>query len=129
MTDKTTVPTVYWIVAGIALLWNLMGLFAFYTDMSTNAESFPLIVKAAYGIATIGGFLGSLGLILKKTWAPMILLISLLGVLVQSSYNAFMTDTLEGQGAGGIALFLAIIAIAIFLYLYAKKSASKGWLA
>lgn len=142
MNEKTTIPTLFWIIAGIALLWNLMGLYAFYSDMTISPEAldamesgqralyvnFPVWKKVAYGAATIFGFLGSLGLLLKKSWAAPLLLISLVGVLIQSAHNIFMTNAVEVLGMGAMVMQIVILAIAIFLYYYARSSAAKGWL-
>ncbi len=84
--------------------------------------------KVAYGAATIFGFLGSLGLVLRKTWAVPLLLISLIGVTIQSAHNIFMTNAAEVMGTGAMALQLVILAIAAFLYYYGRSSAGKGWL-
>ena len=142
MNDKATVPTTFWIIAGLALLWNLMGLYAFYSDMTITQETldameagqrglyenFPIWKKVAYGAATIFGFLGSLGLVLRKSWAAPLFLISLLGVIVQSAHNIFMTNSMEVLGMGAMIMQLVILAIAGFLYYYSRNCSAKGWL-
>ena len=142
MDEKTKIPVTYWIIAAIALIWNLMGLYAFYSDMTMTPETlnameegqrslyenFPVWKKAAYGAATIFGFLGSLGLVLRKSWAVPLLLISLIGVIIQSIHNIFMTNAIEILGMGPMILQLVVVAIAGFLYYYSRSSKAKGWL-
>ncbi|MEE9373353.1 MAG: hypothetical protein V3V00_09900 [Saprospiraceae bacterium] len=140
MDKKTNVSTLYWIIASVAIIWNLMGLYAFYTDMTMTPETlaameagqrslyenFPMWKKSAYGVATLTGFLGSLGLVLRKSWAVPVLLLSVVGVVVQTMHTIFMTNAMDVMGPSAIILPLVILGIATFLYFFARNRAAKG---
>lgn len=144
MTTPTTnkIPTWFWIVAAVALLWNLMGVGAYLAEvyMSPEAkEALSEAEKAAYaarpawavaGFATgvFAGFLGSLGLLLRKSWAIPVLMISLGGVLVQNVHNFFLSNNIELMGSAAIIFPVVVILIGIALIWFARMSQAKGWL-
>lgn len=136
------VPTSFWVIAVIALLWNLMGLAAFFFDMTISQEtiagmdaamqemyaSTPLISKIGYGVATIFGVLGSVMLLLRKNLALPLFILSLIGVAIQNIANFTMTNAMEAIGSSGLPLLLLVIAFAVFLVTHTVKSKGKGWL-
>ena len=77
---KTKTPMWYWITASFFLLWNVMGVLSFFghtfisedylAKLSVQEQalygSYPLWTIVVFGIAVFSGFLGSVGLILKK---------------------------------------------------------------
>lgn len=79
-TQESKTPAIFWVIAGAALLWNLSGLFACYTDLSMTAEAMaalpdgqreiyqanPMWMKIIYAIATITGVAGAIGLLMRK---------------------------------------------------------------
>ena len=107
-TEQTKLPITYWIVGAIALLWNLAGVAnfvfqVFFTDamvalMSPEQKdlilSNPWWMKLVFGIATILGLVGSIGLLMRKKWAVPALLVSLIAVVIQMGYSSFGTDAL-----------------------------------
>ena len=139
-----TVPRPWWfvLVAVLALLWNLFGLFSFYVHVTASPEVIaswpeaqrqieavtPRWIFVPFAIATIGGVLGSLGLLLGKRWAEHVLLLSLLGILVQFGSIYALTPTWALTGMGGAALPLCIALVGVLLWWFAGKAASRGWL-
>ena len=135
-------PSSFRVVAIVALLWNLFGLFSFYTNVTATpaviaswpeaqqqiAAATPRWVFVAFAIATIAGVLGSLGLLLGKRWAVPVLLMSLLAILVQFGSIYALTPTWVLTGIGGAILPLCIGAFGLFLWWYASKAAARGWL-
>ena len=135
-------PMSFRVVAIVALLWNLFGLFSFYTNVTATpaviaswpeaqqqiAAATPRWVFVAFAIATIAGVLGSLGLLLGKRWAVAVLLLSLLAILVQFGSIYALTPTWVLTGIDGAILPLCIGAFGLFLWWYARKAAARGWL-
>lgn len=121
-----------------------MGVGAFISDLMMSPETiastypadqveflktYPAWTKIFYGIATIGGLLGCVGLLLRKKWSLMFLLISLFGVIVQQAHSVFMTDAVEVFGASTAIYFpLLIFVTSLILVWFAKNSISKGYL-
>lgn len=135
-------PTWFMVVAVIALLWNLMGVFAYLGEAFITPEMLealpdeqrdmienrPAWATAAYALAVWGGFLGCLLLVLKRKLAQMILIVSFLGVLVQMAYNLFMAESTVTYGPGEMIMAVMIPLISIGLVLMAKKGIANEWL-
>lgn len=132
----------FWIISVIALIWNLMGVFAYLTQayMSDEIlaalpdteralyENLPAWVTAAYAIAVFGGTIGAILMLLKKKLSVQLFTISLLGVIIQMSYNFFMSNTIEVYGPSSIVMPIMIIVIAFYLVWYSKSVTTNGWL-
>ena len=135
-------PMWFWLVAVLALLWNLFGLMSFYYHVTATPAIIaswpeaqqqieavtPRWIFVAFAIATIGGVLGSLGLLLRKRWAEPVLLLSLLGIVVQFTAYYLTTPTWALTGIGGAALPLCIALVGLLLWWFAGKAATRGWL-
>jgi hypothetical protein len=135
-------PTWFKVVAVLALLWNLLGCFAFFSDVRLSQEDLAKLPQAqqalyaarpgwavaATAVAVFGGALGSTGLLLRKKWASPVFLLSLLGILVQD----FGLFVLAGGAslAGPVALVLqaVVLAVGIGLVLLSRKGIARDWL-
>ncbi|MEM7315125.1 MAG: hypothetical protein AAF497_18420 [Planctomycetota bacterium] len=139
---STKAPIWYWIVSLLALAWNLLGLMAFYFQVTLNDESMATLdpaqqelyksmpgwVNIAFGTAVIGGSLGCLLLLFRSRWATPVLLLSLLGVLAQNAYMFFLSNTFEIMGSGAMLMPIVIIVISVTLFLLACLAGLSGWL-
>lgn len=135
-------PRSFWIISAVALAWNLIGVLTYLTSVTLSPEALesmsdperalytdiPAWATSAYAIGVFGGTLGSLALLLRRSWAVPLLVLSLLGILVQMAHAFFMTNVLEVQGAGAVVLPLVIIVVAAFLVRYARTAKSRGWI-
>jgi len=143
MSESTNKPTTgFWIIGIVALIWNLMGVFAYITQVnmtdeviaalpeaeSALYENVPAWVTGAFAIAVFGGTLGCVLLLLRKKLASPVLIISLIGIIVQMIYNFGMSKAAEVYGPGGMIMPAMVILIGIFLVWYAKQVTVKGWL-
>ena len=84
-------PRSYWIISGLALVWNLIGLAAYVSQVTMTDEALRLLpdaqrefmaatpawATAAFAVATTAGVLGSLLLLLRNSWAVPLFLVSL----------------------------------------------------
>jgi FtsH-binding integral membrane protein len=142
MTTTTKPATSFWIIAVVALLWNLMGIMAFSMDAFMTPEvleavptaerelyeSSPIWLKFVYGVAVFGGTLGCILLLMKKASAYRIFLVSLIAILIQMLYSILFTKSMEVYGPTALIMPVLVIAIAAFLLWYAKSSQVKGWI-
>lgn len=143
MTNVSNRPgTGFWILGIAALIWNLMGVFAFIAQMNMTPEmlevlpeaerklyeNVPSWVNIVFAIAVFGGALGSLLLLLKKKIATPVFILSLVAVIIQMMYNLFMSRASEVYGPGAMIMLIMVLFIAIYLAWYSKKSTVKGWL-
>ena len=135
-------PAWFRVLAMIGLVWSLLGLamllahFGAFGDMTaamTDAEraleeSTPDWVIGAFAVAVVSAVLGSLGLVLQKAWARLLLYLSLAAVLVQHGWTVFVSDAILVHGAIGWLLPFVIVDVAIMLAILASVGASRGWL-
>ena len=144
MTTSNKPNTGFWIIAVIALIWNIMGVFAYLgqtvlmTDELKSAlpteqieliNSSPSWLNIVFAIAVFSGLLACLLLLMRKKLAVPLFAISLLMVLIQNIYGWLGTNAAEVYGSvQGYIMPLIVIIISIFLYFYSKGAAQKGWL-
>lgn len=135
-------PKWYKPVTIVALLWNLVGVMAFFMEVNKSDEAIamlseserlvyanmPIWVNVAFAVAVFGGTIGSLGLVLKKGWSVPVLVISLIAVLLQMGYSYTMIDTDRVGGHGSAFMPILVIIIGIALVVLSRKAARSGWL-
>ncbi len=135
--------TWYWIIAVIALIWNLMGV-SRYLMQAYNVESFraqfnteqmamvdgtPAWATAVFAIAVFSGLLAAILLLLKKRLAVPLFALSLLCVLIQTIYTWVGTNAIEiFEKVDAIVMPLIVVVASIFLYFYSKGAKQKNWL-
>lgn len=143
MTSTNKPPVSYWIIAVIALIWNIMGVMSYLgqvymtDDMmaSMTPEQQELLANTPawstglFAVAVFAGLLGSFLLLMRKKLATPVFLISLIAVLINMGYSFFATNQTEVFGTiDGIVMPIIVIIIAVFLYMYSKKSGEKSWM-
>ncbi len=133
-------PPWFWVVSALGLVWNLIGVAAFINDVlfldpatlddlqRAFYEGRPNWALAAYGAAVIGGALGCLALLLRRSWALPMLIICLVGIVLQNVHAIALGNAIEVFGPGGLALPLAVFLIAVFLAWFAHFAKGRGWL-
>ncbi len=135
-------PTWFKIVAVVALLWNLLGCFAFFSDLRLSPEDLAKLPEAqqalyaarpgwavaATAVAVFGGVLGSIGLLLGKKWALPTLVLSLLGILVQDFGLFVLAKGASLAGPVAIVIQGIVLAIGVGLVLLSRKGIARGWL-
>ena len=142
-TTNQTLPTKgFWIISIIALLWNLAGLMTFFMEVFITPEALaalpeaeralyetsPEWMKVIFAIAVFGGTLGCIFLLMRKTIAVQLFIISMAAVLIQMLYYLSMTKAMEVYGPASLIMPILVIAIAIFLVWYSKNAKAKGWI-
>ena len=141
MTESKNKPTTsYWIIGIVALIWNLMGVFAYLQqaymtaedlaalplDQQALYENVPAWVTAAFALAVFGGALGCILLLLRKKLATFVLIISFISILAQMSYNFFISKAMEVYGPGEMIMPAMVIIVGAFLVWYSKKMQTQG---
>lgn len=140
-TASYKIPIWFWIVVGGLLVWNLIGVMAYITQVTMSPEALaalpdaqrqidentPEWAIAAFAIAVNGGALGCLLLLLRKNLAGLFLWLSLAGVLVQMYHSFFTNRLFEVFGAGGMLLPFMVVVIAIYLVTLASRAKTNRW--
>lgn len=139
-TEADRPPTWFWVVSGLGVLWNLIGVAAFVNDVffldpqtldglqREFYEGRPGWAMAAYGIAVFGGLLGCVALLLRKAWALPMLLVCLAGIVVQNLHALLLGGGVEAFGPAALALPLSVFTIAVALAWFAHYSRGRGWI-
>jgi hypothetical protein len=143
MTTTSTKPSVaFWIISVLALVWNLMGVMAFITQLTMSPEvlqalpaeqqalytNIPMWATVAFAVAVFGSTIGCILLLLRKRLAVPVLSISFAAILVQMVHSLVISKSIEVYGPGGMIMPLMIIFIGGFLIWYSRKAAAMGWL-
>ena len=82
----------------------------------------------AFAVAVFGGTLGCVALLLRKSWAFLMLVICLAGIVVQISHSLFIGNGIEVFGPQGLVLPALTFSIGVLLVWFASYSAKRGWL-
>ena len=142
--SNTNKPTVwFWVIGIISLLWNGMGVNQ-YLQQAYKTDAFkamypdekvlkmvlntPSWVMVAFALAVFGGLLGSILLLSRKKTAKPVFLVSLIAIVIQMSYNVFLSGAMEVYGPGVMVMPIMVIGFAIFILTFTKKSEDKGLL-
>ena len=132
----------FWVIAFIALVWNLIGLAMFVVQVRLTPEmvaampaaqqqvhaATPAWINIAFGVAVVFGVLGSLALLLRKHLAPALFLVSLLAIVVQMVGAYAVTPAWQAYGPAGLAMPVMLVVIALYLAWYARNAVAKGWI-
>lgn len=135
-------PKWFVVTAVIALLWNLLGCFAFVSDLRLSPEDIarlPEAQRALYdarpgwavastALAVFGGVLGCIGLLLRKRWALPVFVASLVGILVQDFGLFFLADGATLAGPTAVVLQGIVLLVGIGLILLSRRGIARGWL-
>lgn len=140
MNDSTgKTPLHLWVIGIVALLWNAMGAFD-YTATQMRLESymsqftpeqlayfygFPAWAKGFWAIAVWGSVLGSIALLMRKSWAVTLFGISIVGLIGTSIYNFVLTDGIAEMGDGALMFSVLIWVISLFLFFYARAMSAR----
>src|ERR1035438_4518088 len=134
-------PWHLWVVGVVSLLWNSVGAMDFVMTQTKNKAymkgftpaqlefyyGFPLWVVAAWGIATWGGVLGSLLLLLRKGLAVHLFLASFVGMVITTVRNFGLSNGMEVMGGASALVFsIAILVIGALLLVYAWSMRKRG---
>ncbi len=143
MEDKTVkIPTWFWVVSIIFLMWNLMGIMSYITHTTISEEalmalpqaerdlygSYPLWTQIVFAISVFAGTLGCIGLLIKKKWAKFLFIISFISIVVQMYHSLFMTAAMDVYGPSSVIMPILLIVIAGVLIWFASYSIKKAWL-
>ncbi|MDC9503214.1 MULTISPECIES: hypothetical protein [unclassified Pseudoalteromonas] len=140
----TTSATPNWFKPALwaALIWNLLGVFAFIMHLMMTPEmisKLPLDQQAAYSdvplwstiafaVAVFGGTLGCILLLAKNAFATPTFALSLVAIFIQQFYNFIVINSIKMLGISAVFMPILVIVIAFLLLYLSIKSKQQGWL-
>ncbi len=137
-------PLSFWIVSGVALAWNLIGLFMYYSGVSATPEQLqavyspeeyaaieatPVWVTSAFAIATTFGVIASVVLLLRKAAAFPLFVVSFVALLVQDLYLFLLSDSLAVFGSSLLVIQGCVFLGGAIWVWYSRLARSRGWIA
>jgi hypothetical protein len=148
MTDETVsdtgtsnVSAWYWIAAVGALLFECLGCFFYLAEVRLTPEQIALLpldqaamlsarpawYYAAFGVAVWVGLAGTVGLLLRKTWAVPALLISLVAVIVQFS-AVLIVPAMRNVSSDELLGPIVVALVCYGIFMLARLAKRRGWL-
>lgn len=135
-------PLWFWVVAGLAVVWNIIGVLSFIGHVTISAEALaemeaaeralfenaPAWSTASFAIAVSTGLIGSVLLVLRKSLAFPVFVVSLVAVIIQFTYWLFMTNSPEVYGGQAYTMPAMVTVIAIALVWFSNFAKAKSWL-
>lgn len=129
----------FYVIGGIFFLWNFTGLAIYYQQMTMSAEvlaSFgpvkaafiagtPAWANAAYATAVTAGFIASILLMLRKSWALPAFIVSFACVLIQDFESFVLRDVIGVFGSEAFIIPPLVIVIAVTEIWYSKSIANR----
>ena len=140
--QDVSVPTWFWVIAAVALLWNLMGCAILLSDVFAKeamiesmtdeqkewARSTPNWVYLVFAISVSTGIAGSICLLMRKSLAVPSFTISFIAVLIQMVYTMLIAGGLKVMGPSGAVMPSIVVALALIWLLFSMSSKGNGWL-
>ena len=142
MTDQLNgkPPTSFYIIGAVFLVWNVIG-FMFYLQhammspetvpegvdaaMLAFMEATPVWATAAYAIAVNVGMLASVMLLLRKSIAMPLYVVSLVGALILDFDSFVLRDVVAIWGSGSFIVPSAVIIIGVIEIWYSRSVANR----
>jgi hypothetical protein len=124
MTIASKAPVWFWIVAVLLVLWETMGCYACVDQIQHGAAAMgssddwsiryyaalPAWYNWVYSVATFGGLLGGIALLLRERRAVILFWISFVAIIVMFGYAFAATDLIAHKGLGQVLPFPMFIA-------------------
>ena len=131
----------FWLISIYFLAWNIMGSMNFFVQMNADLvasfpethraiiEGRPVWATAGFALAVFGGALGCLLLLLRKSIAYYLFIISLVGMVITMIHTFnIVTSTTSFSTVEIFMMMLLPMIVAVFLLWYSKLVEGKGWI-
>lgn len=139
---------IFWIIGVVSLLWFAYGVYQFVFSLTADAESIkpyvddgvmtqayadfylaiPAWVKAAFGVATIGGLLASLCHLLRKKIAIVLFVISIISALIMYVYIFLLSGKVSILPTMDFIIAGMVVVFTSFMIWWSRKKAADGYL-
>ncbi len=136
--------TAFYVLGGVFLVWNLIGLMFYYQQMTLTPEimqaaemsaaqiawieATPTWANAAYAIAVTIGVIASILLLLRRALAFPAFVVSFAGVVVQDIESFVLRNPAEAWGTSAYYIPAMVFVVAIAEILYSRACNEKRWL-
>ena len=140
--QKTVVPTWFWVIAAVSLMWNILGCVIFSSEVFAQesiiesmtdeqkqwVRSTPRWIYLVFAISVSTGVAGSIFLFMRKKLSVPLFAISFAAVLIQMVYTMLIAGGLQVMGPSGALMPTVVITLAVVWLWFSLLSKGKGWL-
>ena len=130
-TPKRNVPWHFWVVAAVALLWNIAGAYTIMmaqagrlSDLEPGEAAYyaaqPIWFVVLTDIALVGAIAAALALLWRKRTAVWLFAISLVAIFVTNAYEVAAERSRVLVSRAALIVTVLIVLIAIFELVYAR---------
>lgn len=141
--DHNSNPTTaYYVISGIFLTWNIIGLMLYYQQMTLTPEMLanayepaqaafvqatPVWANAAYGAAVTFGLIGALLLLLRNKLAFGAYVVSIVGIVLQDLDSFVLRDGIALFGDGLVIYIVppVVLIMAVIQLWYSRSVANR----
>ncbi len=141
MTAKSRPNVLFYIITLIFLLWNFIGVGYFFTEMFAADmivaqmsehqeriyENRPAWYMGNYALAVFAGLVACIAMLFKHRSAILFAAVSLLAVLISTTFN-FTLGAWDHVSSADRITFLLVPIMGVLLLLYTFFARKKGWL-
>ena len=137
MTDTAKTPWHLWVIGGLTLLFNAVGIFSYLMtrldrldDLGMTSsqiaffDSFPAWANGLWALGVWGAFFGSVLILLRSRWAVPSIAISVVGLVGTTIYQNLMIEVPEDLQS--LPLNLAIWGTTLFMLWYSARMRTLG---
>ena len=131
----------FWLISVFALLWNIGGAVNYFLQTNLEfvaalpethraiIEGRPVWATGGFAIGVFGGAIGCLLLLLRKSLAFYVFIISLLGIIITMMHtlNVAISKISFSIGEIVVMILLPIIVAAVLIW-YTKLAMNKNWI-
>ena len=143
MNDKSVagVHWSFWAIGAIALIWNVLGGVNFFMQMNADIVAAmpethraiiigrPVWATGGFAVIVFGGALGCVLMLIRKSAATYIFVVSLIGGVVTMIHTINIASSTIKFSASEITVMIVMpLVVATFLIWYSKQAERKGWI-
>ena len=138
---SSTAPKSFWVIVGLFLIWNLLGVLHFLTSVNASVENLvaqgmtikqaevfhttPSYHYAVFALGVWSGLLGTVFLLFRRAWAVPVFIFSAVMVIVSFVLDA-VGGNLSALGANYMGIMTFTLLLALFVTWYSKRMKAHG---
>ena len=140
---KQSAGALFWGVAVLCILWNAVGCYMYYLDMTLSDAAYtegygqamtdmrdhvPTWSTASYAIAVWVGLVASISLLFRKQFAVTLFMISLIAAILSFAWGLLNADMRAATGAMGWVMPIIVVGLGCLEIWWSRKKVSDGTL-
>ena len=149
MGNTTNKPPVwFWVLVAILVLWGMMGMYVYYDYVNSTPESMAKYVEAGtysqayadyllaapawstavFAIAVCSGALGAISLVLRRSWAVPLYMISLLFIILSLLDMFVLGKAHKLMSSSQIGMEGVVFCLGVLAVWTSRTAKNKNWL-